>query len=123
MRQSLEFTFTDEEASFLCAGGLGRVATVSAAGQPHVVPVAYEFDGQYLYFTGRNLLRSLKYLHISQNGKVAIVVDDIVSVSPWRVRGVEIRGVAEVLDEKGRPYVRITPRSKASWGLGGGRNR
>ena len=116
-QQGLSFTFSDKEARFLCHGGLGRVATVSRDGEPHVVPVAYEFDGKYLYFSGRRLSASLKYRHISKNASVAFVVDDIVSFSPWRARGLEIRGVAEILHEGGRPYVRITPRSKVSWGL------
>jgi pyridoxamine 5'-phosphate oxidase family protein len=109
--------FTERESCFLCDGGLGRLATVSQDGQPHVVPVAYEFDGHYLYFTGRNLSGTLKYRHILKNQKVAFVVDDIASLSPWRARGMEIRGVAEILIEEGRPYVRITPLSKFSWGL------
>src|SRR5271170_1935714 len=115
--QARELAFSDREAGFLCQGGLGRLATVGPDGQPHVVPVAYEFDGQFLYFSGRNLSRSLKYIHISKNEKVAFVVDDIVSFLPWRARGLEIRGVAEVLEERGRPYIRITPRFKSSWGL------
>lgn len=109
--------FTEREAEFLCRGGLGRLATVSRDGQPHVVPVAYEFDGHFIYFSGRNLSRSLKFRHILDNQKVAFVVDDVVSVSPWRARGLEVRGTAEVLRERGHPYVRITVRSKGSWGL------
>lgn len=115
--QSSQFAFSDRESRFLCQGGLGRVATVSSDGQPHVVPVAYEFDGQFLYFSGRNLSRSLKYHHIAASQKVAFVVDDIVSFSPWRARGIEIRGVAEILYENNHPYVRITPLHKVAWGL------
>jgi pyridoxamine 5'-phosphate oxidase family protein len=115
--ESRRFSFSDRESSFLCHGGLGRLATVSRDGQPHVVPVAYEFDGQFLYIGGRNLSRTLKYRHIFNNQSVAFVVDDVISFSPWRARGLEIRGVAEILHEKRRPYVRITPVSKASWGL------
>jgi pyridoxamine 5'-phosphate oxidase family protein len=115
--QTHQFAFSDREARFLCHGGLGRVATVSPDGQPHVVPVAYEFDGEFLYFSGRNLAQSLKYSHISKNERVAFVVDDVLSFAPWRARGIEIRGVAELLQERGHPYVRITPLSKASWGL------
>ena len=109
--------FTEREAVFLCHGGLARVATASGDGQPHVVPVAFEFDGRYIYFSGRLLAKSLKFRHLLQNQKVAIVIDDVVSVSPWRARGVEVRGVAELLSVDGRPYVRISPLAKASWGL------
>jgi pyridoxamine 5'-phosphate oxidase family protein len=108
---------SERQADLLCHGGLGRLATVSTDGQPHVVPVTYEFDGQYIYFGGWNLSRSLKYRNLLHNKKVAFVVDQVLSVSPWRVRGVEIKGVAEVLQEDGRSYVRISPRSASSWGL------
>jgi pyridoxamine 5'-phosphate oxidase family protein len=108
---------TEREACFLCRGGLARLATASRDGQPHVVPVAFEFDGEYLYFSGRNLSSSLKFRNITKNPRVAIVVDDVVSVSPWRARGIEIRGPAEILHERGQPYVRVGISSKASWGL------
>lgn len=116
-RTEVALTFTEKESRYLCLGGLGRLATTGPDGTPHVVPVAYEFDGHYLYFSGRNLERSLKFRNLMRNSKVALVVDDVVSVSPWRVRGLVVRGVAELLSERGRPYVRILPRSKASWGL------
>jgi hypothetical protein len=66
-----------------------------------------------------------KYRDILKNPKVAFVVDDLASVNPWRPRGVEVRGVAEVLDrggsEMGRGFdpemFRITPRRVVSWGL------
>ena len=112
-----EFAFTEREARFLCQVRMGRLATVSSRGEPHVVPVAYEFDGRYIYFGGRRLSRTLKYRHISANPSVAFVVDDVVSLSPWRARGLEVRGTAEILQERRVPYVRITPESKVSWGL------
>jgi pyridoxamine 5'-phosphate oxidase family protein len=79
--------------------------------------VAFEFDGQHIYFSGWNLARTLKFQNLERNPSVAIVVDDVISVSPWRVRGVEIRGIAELLAQDGHPYVRIKPMMKVSWGL------
>lgn len=110
-------TFSDEEVEFLTQSRLARVATASSEGQPHVVPVVYEFDGAAFYFTGWNLEKSLKFKNLLQNKKVAIVVDDLVTVSPWRPRGVEVRGVAEIGSEGGRPYVRVCPLVKRSWGF------
>src|SRR5690606_40919430 len=53
--------------------------------------------------------------------QVAFVVDDLVSVRPWRVRGIEIRGRAEttVLEtaQGGHDIIRIHPRTIFSWGL------
>ena len=108
---------TESEALFLCNGGLGRVATISPDNEPHVVPVVFEFDGRYIYFSGHNLTKTAKLRNLLQNRRVAMVIDDVVSISPWRARGIEIRGIAEILTERGIPYVRITPTTKASWGL------
>lgn len=110
-------TFTDEEVAFLTQSRLARVATASGEGQPHVVPVVYEFDGNAFYFTGWNLEKSLKFQNLVQNEKVAMVIDDIMTVSPWRPRGVEVRGVAELGNQGGRPYVKVCPLVKRSWGF------
>jgi pyridoxamine 5'-phosphate oxidase family protein len=93
------------------------VATASQDGQPHVVPVVYEFDGAEFYFTGWNLERSLKFRNLAENNKVALVVDDLLTVCPWRPRGLEVRGTAELAKEGDRPYVRVTPMVKRSWGF------
>ena len=108
--------FTEVEVKFLKGQRLGRLATVSSDGQPHVVPVAYEFDGKFIHFEGYNLADSLKFRNIQENPKVAFVVDDLVSVNPWNPRGIEIRGVAETVRKDGDLNIRITPVAKASWG-------
>lgn len=38
---------------------------------------------------------------MQQNPQVAIVFDDIASVNPWKVRGIEIRGTVELLSTGG----------------------
>ena len=110
-------TFTEDEVEFLTQSRLARVATASKEGQPHVVPVVYEFDGTAFYFTGWNLERSLKFKNLVENKKVAMVIDDLVTVSPWRPQGVEVRGVAELGNEGGRAYVKVTPEVKRCWGF------
>jgi pyridoxamine 5'-phosphate oxidase family protein len=92
---------------------------VSQSNQPHVVPVAYRFDGASIYFGGWNLQRSLKYRNLITNSKVAFVVDEIISAKPWRVRGIEVRGEAEPFETDGHvTLVKITPLAIRSWGLG-----
>jgi pyridoxamine 5'-phosphate oxidase family protein len=115
--------FAEEESNYLCQQRLGRIATSTPEGQPHVVPVVYEFDGKFVYFSGWNLEKSLKYRTILNNPRVAFVVDDLVSVTPWRPRGIELKGTAQVFEENGSSYVRITTSSKRSWGLDGGRRK
>jgi pyridoxamine 5'-phosphate oxidase family protein len=109
--------FSEKESRYLKEQRLGRIATVSPDTQPHVVPVAFEFDGSHFYFGGWNLEKSLKFRNIRQNNKVAFVVDDLISVDPWRVSGVEIKGIAEITKRNGNEYVKITPLRKSSWGL------
>ena len=109
--------FTEDEIAFLTQRRLARVATASSDGQPHVVPVVYEFDGVEFYFTGWNLERSLKFRNLIENEKVALVVDDLLTVCPWRPRGLEVRGVSELAKEDGRAYVKVTPLVKRSWGF------
>jgi len=111
-------SFTDAEAEYLAENFIGRVATASPSGQPHVVPVGYQFDGSTITFGGWNLARSLKYRNLISNDRVAFVVDDIVSTKPWKVRGVEVRGRAEpVASKDGVSMIRIIPLNIRSWGL------
>jgi len=110
--------FSEAEAEYLAENFIGRVATASPSGQPHVVPVGYTFDGSTITFGGWNLARSLKYRNLMSNDRVAFVVDDIVSAKPWKVRGIEIRGKAEpVTADDGVSMIRIIPVNIRSWGL------
>jgi pyridoxamine 5'-phosphate oxidase family protein len=111
-------SFSDAEAEYLAENFIGRVATTSPSGQPHVVPVGYRFDGSTITFGGWNLSTSLKFRNLMSNDKVAFVVDDIVSTKPWKVRGIEIRGRAEPLvSGDGVSMIRIFPLNIRSWGL------
>jgi len=111
-------SFSDAEAEYLAENFIGRVATASPSGQPHAVPVGYRFDGSTITFGGWNLVKSLKYRNLMSNDKVAFVVDDIVSTKPWKVRGIEIRGRAELVSSKdGVSMIRIIPLNIRSWGL------
>jgi pyridoxamine 5'-phosphate oxidase family protein len=111
--------FSELEAGYLAESIIGRVATASASGQPHVVPVTYRFDGKTITFSGWNLTKSLKFRNLMANNRVAFVVDDLVSTRPWRVRGVEVRGRAEQFrTADGVSIIRIIPLNIRSWGLG-----
>lgn len=110
--------FSEPEAEYLAENMLGRIATVSPSMQPHVVPVAYRFDGSSIFFGGWNLEKSLKFRNLVSNGRVAFVVDEVVSTKPWRVRGIEVMGKAEpVAAENGGIIVKITPGRVRSWGI------
>lgn len=62
--------FSERELAFLKVQRLGRIANVSSHRQPHVVSVAFEFDGSYFYFGGWNLKNSLKFRNIQQQSGI-----------------------------------------------------
>jgi pyridoxamine 5'-phosphate oxidase family protein len=111
--------FTVAELSYL--GGerrLARLATVGKDGTPHVVPVGWSYNRERdtIDIGGRNMEQSKKYRDVQRSERAAVVIDDIASVDPWRVRGVEVRGHAEALDGTA-PVIRIYPDRVRSWGL------
>jgi pyridoxamine 5'-phosphate oxidase family protein len=114
--------FTEKETAYLKSQHLARIATVSEDGQPDVMPVGFEFDGQVFYVGGHNPTHTRKYTNIrAGNARVALVVDDLVSVNPWHPRGVRIYGKAEFVEREGQfgsgVYMRITPRVSWSWSV------
>ncbi|MFG1925536.1 PPOX class F420-dependent oxidoreductase [Cryptosporangium sp. NPDC048952] len=111
--------FDDAEREYLSDQRLGRLATVDAKGIPQNSPVGFsvDYEAGTIDIAGWNMGASRKFRNVRQQGGVAFVVDDIASVNPWRVRGVEIRGVAEALTEPQREIIRIHPHWIFSWGL------
>lgn len=121
-------TFTQVELDFLATQRLGRLATVSPAGQVQNSPVGFFIDRDKgtIDIGGHDLGASKKFRNIQAGSTVAFVVDELASMNPWTVRGVEIRGVAEALTDAeppmrgfSRELIRIIPTKIISWGLGG----
>lgn len=117
--------FSEAERAYLTSQRLGRLATVDQHGQPQANPVGFfpQDDGTIL-IGGFALGTTKKWRNLQKNPKVALVVDDIVSHRPWKVRGIDIRGEAELLTgphELGPHFseelIRIHPRRVHSWGL------
>jgi pyridoxamine 5'-phosphate oxidase family protein len=126
--------FSQKEIEYLKSQRLARIATAASiqeerSVQPDVVPVGFDFDGEYLFVGGMNLLKSTKYRNVQKNNKVAIVVDDLKSIDPWDPRGIRIYGTADLITRQGGymdstehpnpQYIRVTPKKKWSWGIDG----
>jgi pyridoxamine 5'-phosphate oxidase family protein len=117
--------FTDTELQYLRTQRLGRLATVDAAGAPQNNPVGFRLDSEgRILIGGLNMGATRKFHNVGRNPEVAFVVDDLASEQPWHVRGVEVRGRAEALEDldpprpgMSREVIRITPRWIFSWGL------
>lgn len=127
--------FTKAEKRFLEKNELGRLATISSDGIPHVVPVSYLFtDNAFLIAVDYD---TKKLRNLRRNSRIALVVD---TLSPNR--GILIQGNAKLIEsgaefrhayslfyrafswvradqwkEGEAPFVRIRPATKASWGF------
>lgn len=117
--------FTDLELAFLQSQRLGRLATVNAAGEPHVVPLTFRYNAELdtLDLFGMGLARSKKYRDVGRTGVAAFVVDD--AEGQWRIRGVEVRGRAELVTSGAKAinerfddeFIRLYPKRIVGWGL------
>src|SRR5271157_3336014 len=128
MANKKQSSLTAAEIAYLQSQRMARIATVGSNGQPHVVPVAFRYnpDTETIDIGGHDgFAKRKKWRDVKSNPKVAVVIDDIVSVNPWKVRGIEIRGEAEMLMTGGQSIVpgfdlemfRIGPKRVISWGI------
>jgi pyridoxamine 5'-phosphate oxidase family protein len=119
--------FTAEEIGYLRSQPLARLATRSPDGQPDVVPVAFEFGGEFFWIggSGASVLSTRKVRNVVAGGhEVAMVIDDMVSFDPFIARGIRIYGLAdEPVERVGMVgpgyYLRVTPKVSWSWNMKG----
>ncbi|MFL5759008.1 MAG: PPOX class F420-dependent oxidoreductase [Thermomicrobiales bacterium] len=119
--------FTSAEIDFLQQARLGRLATIGPDGMPHVVPVGFRYnpDEDAIDIGGHGFGKSKKYRDVLKNPRTAFVVDEVVSREPLHLRGLEIRGLADVLPTGGEScgagvdpeMIRIRANHIASWGI------
>jgi pyridoxamine 5'-phosphate oxidase family protein len=117
--------FTDKELDYLAGQRLGRIATVGADGQPHVVPTSFRYnpDHDAIEVGGLRMSQTKKVRDVRHTGRASIVVDDV--LPPWSPRMIEIRGTAEVISSGGKALsdnfedtvVRITPVRIIAFGI------
>lgn len=135
---------SEAQARWLTTSPVGRLATASASGAPHVIPVCYAFDGQVIYSVldqkpkSAPLLRLRRVRNIQANPQVSLVVDHY--EDDWQRLGyLMVTGRAEVLldgDERARavrllrekyhqyrtmdvdanPVIKIVPDKIVGWG-------
>lgn len=119
--------FSDGERAYLQRARLGRIATVNRQGKPRVSPVGFRLNEELdvIESGGRDAAGTRRWQDLQRNPNVAFVVDDLTSTDPWRPRGVQIRGVAELVEDETeadrmyRAYIRIHPQTVHAWGLEG----
>jgi pyridoxamine 5'-phosphate oxidase family protein len=117
--------FTDLEIEYMAGQRLGRIATVGADGQPHVVPTSFRYNAEQdaIDVGGMRMSTTKKTRDIQRTGRASIVIDDV--LPPWQPRMIEIRGTAEVLPAGGKAFgdnfedtiVRIRPTRIIAFGI------
>jgi pyridoxamine 5'-phosphate oxidase family protein len=121
--------FTEPEIAYLRSQTLGRVATIGADGQPHLVPVTYVFnaDEDAIDIGGMNFGASKKWHDATGNPRVTFLVDDVIG-PPRQARAVEVRGLVEAHPTGGESinprfpgfapeFLRLRPRRIVAWGI------
>lgn len=65
----------EEMNKFLAGRHLARVATVMNDGAPYLIPVWYDWDGEYCYIVGRKKADWVRY--IRREPRVAVLIDEL----------------------------------------------
>jgi PPOX class probable F420-dependent enzyme len=98
-------------AKLLAAERVLRVATVGAAGTPHLVPVCHAVVGDRVYFGSGAAGR--KVLNLAENPRVAVTVD-LYSEDWSQLRGVMVQGTAKII-RRGPGFTRARRRLYAKY--------
>ncbi|MFI5063742.1 MAG: pyridoxamine 5'-phosphate oxidase family protein [Streptosporangiales bacterium] len=94
-RTAIAMTETERDA-YLRSQPVCRVATIGPGGHPHVSPLWFAWDGTALWLY--SLSRSQRWTDLRRDPRLSVVVDDG-GADYLRLRGVELRGSAEVVGE------------------------
>ena len=94
--------FTEAELEYLASQRLGRIATVGADGQPHVVPTSFRYDPDHdaIDVGGMRMSQTKKLRDVQRTGRASIVIDDV--LPPWQPRMIEVRWTAAVIPSGGK---------------------
>lgn len=126
MNMKADTLFTPAELAYFYAmsGGFtihhAHLSTIAPDGQPDVVAVGYEFDGEFIWIGGNQMERTRKYKNImAGNTKVAFMIDDSTTIVPRNTRWFRIYGTAEIVERAAigglgsAKWIKITP--TVSW--------
>lgn len=103
-------SLTEEQRRFAEAHRVARLATSSAAGEPHVVPICYALAGESFYFVvdekPKATRMGLKRLrNLEENPRAAVVIDDY--DDDWaRLAYLLVRGPASLVGDDAE-YARV----------------
>jgi len=102
----MTIALTQPERRYLENQPLARLATVDPSGAPQNSPVGAPFDEETgdILIGGGAMGATRKVRSVQANGRMALVIDGLVSRDPWTGRGLEIRGTAVALQMSSRRF-------------------
>jgi pyridoxamine 5'-phosphate oxidase family protein len=119
--------FTEPELDYLRGARLARIATVGPDGQPHVVPVTFQYnpDEDAIDVGGIAFGASKKWRDAQRNPRMTFLLDESDGRS---AKAIEVRGTAEPHEAGGQSinprfpkfapqFLRLRPRRIVSWGI------
>ena len=96
MTSILEIVRVASVSNFLADAHLARLATCNPDTlQPHVVPVWYEWDGEYIWISTFRSTRKVR--EIAQNPRVSLVIDT--PKAEGQAPGIVFEGTAELITD------------------------
>jgi hypothetical protein len=96
-RRGASIAMTDgERDAFLRSQPVCRVATLGPGGHPHVSALWFVWDGSALWLN--SLTRSQRWTDIGRDPRLSVIVDEG-GADFLRLRGIEVRGSAQVVGE------------------------
>ena len=63
--------------------------------------MGFHCDGEHFYVGIFDMPQSTKYKNVLRNRSMALVIDDLKSIKPWRAGGIRIYGEAEITKRQG----------------------
>ena len=87
--------FTPEEIAYLQNQRLGRIATIGPSGQPHVVPVWFMWDGEFVWIS--SFVSTRKIRELKHNPRGAVLIES--KQAGGKLTAVLLEGTVELVDE------------------------
>ena len=92
--------FSNAEDRFLKSQWVCRLATASADGWPHNVPVGFAFDGKTFYITSEPGAKKVR--NMAKNQRVCLIID----IPEKPRKAIMVQGLATLVD-RGEEFARI----------------
>ena len=89
--------FSPQVKQYLSTQEVGRIATATLEGKPHLTAISYINDEKQVYLL--TMTKSKKVRNIKKNNKISFIVDDTPPPKGWRY--VIIEGTAEPVSDTG----------------------